>query len=585
MTTRDTMYSEDISQGPGGEHDQSISVLQEGITSLPPELDTSGNVEYKTKLDNISETRAKHLATQLQWRLAEGDGHAVYVVGVHDNGDIVGITEKEFRDTIETINSMAEQLDNTCVASVDRRVLGDNSNRIVAEVHLTQRNALPRTELRVAVLGDHSVGKSTVLGCLTYGESDDGRGKARVSLLRHRHELETGRTSSISLGTVGFTAEGQMQNYANNRSAEHIYRRSRHVVTFIDTCGHEKHLKTTARAITGHSPQVFCVVIAADTTGISATTREYLRMAAALEMPLMVVVSKMDVAEKSTFSMLMYDVLHMLDAEVPERDKCIVANSAEHALLAEDMMRLAVVPVFTTSAVRSVGFGELTTLLEKARACRTCDSSTEPSYVEDADDDLFEFDVEHLYSIDSVGSVATGWVRKGTIAVSEFSNRPLIIGPDASGSFADVKVSSIHTLRIPSETACAGRSAALAIQPHKALLLQKGMVILDANLLGKGGRVVSNELTAMVTVFDASVSKMQNVAVHIRAACYLARIVQIEDDVTHHAYNGQTDNLKHAMVRLALDADIQVYSYPDMPIVVRGGRCILFAGRIAATQS
>ncbi|KAJ2610755.1 GTP binding protein [Coemansia sp. RSA 1365] len=577
MTTRDTMYSEEFSPGlKGGGGDRSLSVLQEDITRLPPELDSSGNVEYKT--------RAKHLATQLQWRLAEGDGHAVYVVGVHDNGDIVGITEKEFQDTIATISGMAEQLDNTCVVSVERRLLAGDSNRVVAEVHLTQRNAQSQTELRVAVLGDHGVGKSTVLGCLTYGESDDGRGKARVSLLRHRHELETGRTSSISLGAVGFTAEGQMQNYANNRSAEHIYRRSRHVVTFIDTCGHEKHLKTTARAITGHSPQVFCVVIAADTTDISATTREYLRMAAALEMPLMVVVSKMDVAEKSTFSALMHNVLATLDTELPERAKCIVANSTEHPLLAEDMMRLGVVPVFTTSAVRSVGFGELTKLLEKARTSFAGDNSVEPTDINTKSRDLFEFDVEHLYSIDTVGSVATGWVRRGVFAASEFPNTPLIIGPDASGRFVDVQVTSIHTLRIPSETACAGRSAALAIQPRKALRLQKGMVILDANLLGKAGRVVSNVLTATISMFGADISRMQNVAVHIRSACYPARIVHIEDDMPYHAYSEQSDFSKHTMVRLILHAGAQVYSYPGMPIVVRDGRCLVFAGRITTAH-
>ncbi|KAJ2797135.1 hypothetical protein H4R20_005298, partial [Coemansia guatemalensis] len=194
------------------------------------------------------------------------------------------------------------------------------------------------------------------------------------------------------------------------------------------------------------------------------------------------------------------------------------------------------------------------------------------------------FDVEHLYSIDTVGSVATGWVRRGAIAASEFPNRPLIIGPDASGSFVDVQVSSIHTLRIPSETACAGRSAALAIRPHKALQLQKGMVILDASWLGKSGRVVSNELTATVAMFGATISEMQSVAVHIRSACYLARIVQMEDDMSYYQHNGLADRPKHAMVRLVLDAGVQVYSYPGMPIVVRDGRSIVFAGRITTTQ-
>jgi GTPase len=37
---------------------------------------------------------------------------------------------------------------------------------------------------------------------LTHGVLDDGRGIARQKLFRHKHEVETGRTSSV--GNVGF---------------------------------------------------------------------------------------------------------------------------------------------------------------------------------------------------------------------------------------------------------------------------------------------------------------------------------------------------------------------------------------------
>lgn len=52
-------------------------------------------------------------------------------------------------------------------------------------------------EVRVAVVGNVDAGKSTTLGVLTRGGLDDGRGKARVALFRHPHEVETGRTSSV----------------------------------------------------------------------------------------------------------------------------------------------------------------------------------------------------------------------------------------------------------------------------------------------------------------------------------------------------------------------------------------------------
>ncbi|KAJ2846869.1 GTP binding protein, partial [Coemansia brasiliensis] len=198
------------------------------------------------------------------FRLSEGDGYAIYVIGVHDDGDVVGITNEEFESTVDTIKSMAHQLENTRIVSIGKRTVDSRDNRVVAEVHLSQKMPLPQTELRIAVLGDHGAGKSTVLGCITYNEEDDGRGKARLNLMRHQHELESGRTSSITLTAIGYSADGHVQNYANNRSAEDIYQRSQRVVTFIDTCGHTKHLKTTARALTGYTPHAFCVVIPAD---------------------------------------------------------------------------------------------------------------------------------------------------------------------------------------------------------------------------------------------------------------------------------------------------------------------------------
>ena len=59
-------------------------------------------------------------------------------------------------------------------------------------------------ELRIAVLGSSDVGKSTLLGVLTRGELDNGRGCARLNVFRHRHEVYSGKTSSISIQTMGF---------------------------------------------------------------------------------------------------------------------------------------------------------------------------------------------------------------------------------------------------------------------------------------------------------------------------------------------------------------------------------------------
>ena len=62
----------------------------------------------------------------------------------------------------------------------------------------------------MAVVGNVDAGKSTLLGVLTHGELDNGRGFARQKLFRHKHEMESGRTSSVGNDILGFDQEGQV---------------------------------------------------------------------------------------------------------------------------------------------------------------------------------------------------------------------------------------------------------------------------------------------------------------------------------------------------------------------------------------
>lgn len=65
-------------------------------------------------------------------------------------------------------------------------------------------------DIRLAVLGNVDAGKSTLLGVLTHDELDNGRGRARLNLFRHLHEIQTGRTSSISHEILGFNSKAEV---------------------------------------------------------------------------------------------------------------------------------------------------------------------------------------------------------------------------------------------------------------------------------------------------------------------------------------------------------------------------------------
>jgi len=66
-------------------------------------------------------------------------------------------------------------------------------------IRLPPASVAQAPEVRCAVVGNVDSGKSTTLGVLSRGALDDGRGKARVGLFRHKHEIESGRTSSVGM--------------------------------------------------------------------------------------------------------------------------------------------------------------------------------------------------------------------------------------------------------------------------------------------------------------------------------------------------------------------------------------------------
>ncbi|CAG0924554.1 unnamed protein product, partial [Notodromas monacha] len=79
------------------------------LESLPPEPEV-GNVEYKLKLLNPTRVRFEHLVTQMKWRLREGQGEAIYEIGVEDNGTLSGLGEHELETSLDTLSLMASRL-------------------------------------------------------------------------------------------------------------------------------------------------------------------------------------------------------------------------------------------------------------------------------------------------------------------------------------------------------------------------------------------------------------------------------------------------------------------------------------------
>ena len=91
--------------------------------------------------------------------------------------------------------------------------------------------------------------------------------------MKHRHEIESGRTSTATTHLMGFKSSGEAiggrdQVRANKRKTEdEIARESYRVISLMDLAGHEKYLKTTyvlfsfvARSLCPSSVTISCAV-------------------------------------------------------------------------------------------------------------------------------------------------------------------------------------------------------------------------------------------------------------------------------------------------------------------------------------
>uniref|UniRef100_A0A3B3RMH2 GTP binding protein 2 n=1 Tax=Paramormyrops kingsleyae TaxID=1676925 RepID=A0A3B3RMH2_9TELE len=431
---------------------------------LPPEL----------KLVNPTQYRFEHLVTQMKWRLQEGRGEAVYQIGVEDNGMLVGLSDDDLKASLKTLRRMAEKVGADITVLREREVdYGYDVSKKIAEV-LVRRvpDNQQFLDLRVAVLGNVDAGKSTLLGVLTQGELDNGRGRARLNLFRHLHEIQTGRTSSISFEILGFNSKGEVVNYSGSRTAEEICESSSKMITFIDLAGHHKYLKTTIFGLTSYCPDFAMVVVGAN-TGIAGTTREHLGLAMALKVPIFIVVSKVDLCARSTVERTVRQLERFL--KLPGCNKVpVVVSSTDDAVTAAQKFAQSpsITPIFTVSSVSGHSLDLLKVFFN---ILPPLSNSKEQ---EELMQQLTEFQVDEIYTVPEVGTVVGGTLYSGICREGE----RLVVGPTDQGDFLDLTVCSIQRNRSACRVLRAGQAATLALGSFDRSLLRKGMVMVSPEM-------------------------------------------------------------------------------------------------------
>ncbi|KAJ3105526.1 GTP binding protein [Phlyctochytrium planicorne] len=442
--------------GSNTSYENSFMVENVQGNALPKEVE-EGNVEYKLKLVNPPPERIEHLITQLKWRLAEGHGEMLYEIGVADNGKLIGLNPHDLEASLETLRTMGKRL-SADVSIIRKREVSSVLGPDGASVPLVVAEVLVRKcltddqhflEVRVAILGGADAGKSTLVGVLTHSEFDNGRGKSRLNLLRHRHEIETGRTSSISHQIVGFNPMGDLINYGSTNIGtwEQVCETASKVVTFLDTCGHPKYQRTTISGISGHSPDYACLILSGSAGGISEVPREHLGIAVGLTVPVFAVITKIDVASQEQLTGTVSSLLGLLKSPGVRRIPMVIQN--------EDDLVVAV-----SSLVSSSVTGENIDLLVKFLNLLPKPSREEGQ----KETGNVEFSIEEVYSVPSVGTVLGGIMSSGEITMSGTRSDPprFFLGPDR-GRFIPIRITSLQRQRCPVNRVSQGQATTIAI--------------------------------------------------------------------------------------------------------------------------
>jgi len=421
------------------------------------------SINRATALVSPTEQEYELITSKVKDLMEEGRGETIFELGTGEDTGEVGLTEEELAASVATLQSIADILESDC--NVLRSKPCDGGKKSVQYLVRKRADTRDFMEIRVAVVGNVDAGKSTLLGVLTHGELDNGRGFARQKLFRHKHEAESGRTSSVGNDILGFDSTGAVVNQPDHGSLDwvKVCENSSKVITFIDLAGHERYLKTTVFGMTGHAPDFGMLMVGAN-AGIVGMTKEHLGLALALSVPVFVVVTKIDMCPPNVLQETLKLLVKILKSPGCRKVPVMVKTADDVVLSATNFVSERLCPIFQVSNVTGENMDYLKMFLNLL-STRSPNTDNEPA----------EFQIDDTYSVPGVGTVVSGTTLRGTIKI----NDTLLLGPDPLGHFAPIAVKSIHRKRMPVSEVKSGQTASFSLKKVKRSSIRKGMVMVS----------------------------------------------------------------------------------------------------------
>ncbi|PIO53276.1 hypothetical protein TELCIR_25396, partial [Teladorsagia circumcincta] len=165
-------------------------------------------------------------------------------------------------------------------------------------------------------------------------------------------------------------------------------------------------------------------------TGPTATTKEHLGLAAALNIPVFVVITKWDLVEKEQLDRVIKSVTSLLSragmVACPKR----VKRKRDAVKAAANLCSFGTVPILCISCVSGAGLGLIRCFLNVLPPTGTTGSrlqlASQPPL----------FTIEEMFNVPHVGTVVGGMLSSGRLQEGD----AVLVGPYKDGSFEKVKL-------------------------------------------------------------------------------------------------------------------------------------------------
>lgn len=488
--------------------------------SLGPESDV-GNTEYKRHLLAEDLDRIDKLTTQMSFRLHEGKGKACYRLGVEDNGSLALLNYEDLEKSINMLEMIAESISaKLCKTErVQYRIVNkdgaadgpDSYYHALIDVETCYEDETSKIDVRIAVCGNVDAGKSTMIGVMKTGLLDDGRGSARTTTMSHAHEIESGRTSTVSHHVIGYKSDGKITNYEHGcrqPTLGQITEESARLCTFIDLAGHEKYLRSMIYGVSS-SLLDYAVVLVNSRAGVTHMTHHHLTLVSMLNIPAIILFTKIDSCPESRYQQTLEETRELLKAPDVKKRLLLINTAAAKGSDAESAtgegtsaaiagggteasrsaaaaavaLKNVLTPLSASRQVHipafAVSFTEGTNLEFFRRVCRFLPKRRR--HAEKAGESL-EFLVDRIYHVPNVGPVLYGFVNQGTIKCgSTLWMGPFSSGSEGKGDYIRTTAKSIHYNCLSVRQVGAGNFCTVAVKldKHQVQFVRRGQALLE----------------------------------------------------------------------------------------------------------